>query len=435
MQSISLSELTTQIQFTLRDYFSEAVWVRAEISEYREHPNGHCYLELIEKDPKSDNLTAKVKANIWNNTLRMLKPYFEQTTGQKLKAGLNVLVAVTVEFHGVYGLSLNIKDIDPKFTMGDLAARKLQIIKQLEDEGVIDMNRELEFPALPQRIAIISSPTAAGYDDFCNQLFNDENHFAFYIKLFPAIMQGDQAELSIIGALDRIYNYIDLFDAVVMIRGGGATTDLACFDTYDLAAHCAQFPLPIIAGIGHQRDNTIVDRVAYQSVKTPTAAAEFLIARMIEVETELTDIYSDIQQNLQRKIQKENNRLADARWRLKHALQNKTLNRRNLLERQKMRLHSALNNIQHKQKSKLLLLDRFQIQIQNRVRMIIQVQNNKLSLMERSIETHSPAFLLKHGYTITTLHGKRLTSAKEAKKGDQIRTWLHDGEITSTIDQ
>ena len=435
MQSITLSELTSQIQFTLRDVFSEAVWVRAEISEYREHPNGHCYLELVEKDPRSDNFTAKIKANIWNNTLRMLKPYFEQTTGEKLKAGLKVLVAVTVEFHGVYGLSLNIKDIDPKFTLGDMAARKLQILKQLEEEGVIDMNRELELAKLPRRIAVISSPTAAGYDDFCNQLFNDVNHFAFYLKLFPAIMQGDQAELSIIEALDKIYNHIDLFDVVVIIRGGGATTDLACFDTYELAANCAQFPLPVIAGIGHQRDSSIVDRVAYQSVKTPTAAAEFLIDRMLEASSEVNEIFNDIQFNLQKKLQKENNRLTDARWRLKHALQNKTLGRRNQIDRQKMRLQSALINIQHKQKNKLLLVEKFQIQIRNRVKMIIQAQNNKLSLMERSIEAHSPAFLLKHGYTITTLHGKRINSVKDVRKGDELRTWLHDGAIDSIVDR
>ena len=408
MNSISLSELTSQIQETIRLNFDSAVWIRAEISELRENPGGHCYLELIEKDNESDAILAKTKATIWASTYRMLKPYFESSTGQTLRSGLNVLVAVSVEFHGVYGFSLNIRDIDPTFTIGEMAARRLQIIRQLEADGIVDMNKQLEFPKLPQRLAIISSPTAAGYGDFSDQLRNDESHFAFYPKLFPAIMQGDQAEKSIISALEKIYEYIDLFDVVVIIRGGGATTDLACFDSYELALNCAQFPLPIIAGIGHQRDISILDMVAHISVKTPTAAAEFLISIMLETENRVVNLVADIQDIIKNKIENEVRFFDQTQLRIKQILRSWVVQKSYVLERQKNRLKSAL-------------------------RMQLLKQTNRLSLLEKNIETHSPAFLLKHGYTITTLDGKRITSSKQVKQGDKIRTFVADGDFGSDV--
>lgn len=408
MTSITLSELTSQIQQTLRLAFDTPVWIRAEISELRENPGGHCYLELIEKDADSDALLAKTKATIWASTYRMLKPYFESSTGQTLRSGLNVLVAVTVEFHGVYGFSLNVRDIDPTFTIGEMAARRLKIIRQLEEDGIVDMNKQLPFPELPQRLAIISSATAAGYDDFCDQLNNDPSHFVFYTKLFPSVMQGDQAEASIISALEKIYGNIDLFDVVVIIRGGGATTDLACFDSYDLALNCAQFPLPIIAGIGHQRDVSILDMVVHSSVKTPTAAAEFLIAKLQNAEDMVVSLVSDIRYVINNRIEAESHFINQIQLQIKQTLRSWVLQKTHLLERQKSRL-------------------------QSNVRMQLLKQNNKLSLLDKNIETHSPSFLLKHGYTITTLNGKRITSAGQVKNGDKIRTFVVDGEFESEI--
>lgn len=408
MNSISLSELTTRIQETIRLSFDAPVWIRAEISELRENPGGHCYLEFIEKDSASDALLAKTKATIWASTYRMLKPYFESSTGQNLRAGLNLLVAVSVEFHGVYGFSLNVRDIDPTFTIGEMAARRLKIIHQLEADGIVEMNKELEFPALPQRLAIISSPTAAGYGDFCDQLKNDPSHFAFYTHLFPAIMQGDQAEASIIAALEKIYEHIELFDVVVVIRGGGATTDLACFDSYELALNCAQFPLPIIAGIGHQRDISILDMVAHTSVKTPTAAAEFLIYAMQKAENQAIDIIADIQSIIRNKIETENRLVDQKQEKIKQILRSWVVQKAHMLDRQKSRLKSA-------------------------VRLQLLKQNSKLSLLEKNIETHSPTFLLKHGYTITTLNGRRISSASQVKSGDKIRTFVADGDFESEI--
>ena len=408
MTSISLSQLTDRIQEVLKFSFDTPVWIRAEISELRENYNGHCYLELVEKDSNSDAILAKTKANIWSTTYRMLKPYFENSTGESLRAGLNILVAVTVEFHGVYGFSLNIRDIDPVFTIGELAARRLKIIRQLEADGIADMNKLVEMPLLPQRLAIISSATAAGYDDFMNQLHNDENQFAFYTKLFPAVMQGDQAESSIIRSLEKIYEHSELFDVVVIIRGGGATTDLACFDSYELALNCAQFPLPVISGIGHQRDVSILDMVAHSSVKTPTAAAEFLISKMKDAENVWKNIFSDISYLVQNKTENEFRKLDQTQMRITHTLRQWVTKRSHAFETHQNRL-------------------------QNSVRMQIVRQKNKLLILEKSIESHSPSYLLKHGYTITALNGKRISSIKEVKAGDKIRTFVHDGEFESEI--
>jgi len=408
MTSITLSELTEQIQQTVRLGFDTPVWIRAEISELRENPGGHCYMELIEKDRDSDTLLAKSKATCWSSTYRMLKPYFESSTGQSLRAGMKVLVAVSVEFHSVYGFSLNVRDIDPTFTMGEMAARRLQIIRQLEADGIVDMNKLLPLPRLIQRLAIISSSTAAGYGDFCDQLKNDPSHFAFYTRLFPAVMQGDQAEASIIAALEKIYERADLFDVVVIIRGGGATTDLACFDSYELALNCAQFPLPVITGIGHQRDISILDMVAHTSVKTPTAVAEFLISGLQEAESQAEDIFSDIRSVIKNRIENEYRFVDQTKMRIKQTLRSWVVQKTHLLERHKSRLQSS-------------------------VRMQLFKQNNKLLLLEKNIDTHSPAFLLRHGYTITTINGKRITSSKQVKQGDKIRTFVPDGDFESQV--
>ena len=250
-QALSLVELNQRIQATLEQAFPETYWVRAEMSDVRENSaSGHCYLEFIEKDPHSGQLLAKVRGAIWAKTFRLLKSYFEMETGQRFVSGLKVLVRVTVDFHELYGLSLTVVDIDPTYTLGDMARKRLEIIHQLQEEGVFGLNKELPLPALPRRIALISSPTAAGYEDFMNQLTRNRAGYPFYVKLFPALMQGERTEESVIAALDRIYAPQELFDVVALLRGGGATSDLNSFDSYLLAANCAQFPLPILTVSG-----------------------------------------------------------------------------------------------------------------------------------------------------------------------------------------
>ncbi len=409
IDSISLSELSQQVTDVIQLNFAMPVWVRAEISELREN-NGHCYLELIEKDEDSHNIIAKTRATIWSSTYRMLKPYFESSTGESLRAGLNVLVSAKVEYSGLYGFSLNIRDIDPVFTIGELAARRLQIIRQLEEEGVVDMNKSLPFPTLPQRLAIISSETAAGYGDFCDQLKNNPSKFAFYPKLFPAIMQGMQAEASIIQALEKIFEHIELFDVVIIIRGGGATTDLSCFDSYNLALNCAQFPLPIIAGIGHQRDVSILDMVAHISVKTPTAAAEFLISKLSFEKENLRMLVNSISDEVMQTSIAENRRLDMLKLRIRQAGKTGFLKENNRI--------NAL-----------------QFQLKNLARKRIMLESNKLQLIETKLKTHSPEFLVERGYSITTLNGKRLTSKAQVKKGDQITTHFSDGYLISKVSE
>ena len=279
MEPITLYELNELVKETLELGMPDTYWVQAELSEVRVN-NGHCYVEFVQKDRRGSGLVAKARGNIWRNVFAILKPTFEQSTGQLFTAGIKVLVEVSISFHELYGYSLNVIDIDPSYTLGDMARKRQEILRQLQEEGVLELNKELDMPMLPRRIAVISSPTAAGYGDFSNQLMNNQGGFYFYTELFPAIMQGDGVEQSILQALDIIYSREDEFDVVVIIRGGGATSDLTGFDTYPLAAAVAQFPLPVITGIGHERDDTVLDMVSHTRVKTPTAAAEFLLDRM-----------------------------------------------------------------------------------------------------------------------------------------------------------
>lgn len=282
-QAYSLLELNTALRAAVDKAFPDKYWVCAEVSELHVNAAGHCYLELIEKNARGATV-ARQRAMIWAPVFRLLKPYFEQETGFAFSAGIKVLVQVSVAFHELYGMSLVIGDINPTYTLGDAARRRAEILRRLVDEGVIDMNRELALPIVPQRIAVISSGTAAGYGDFIDQLQNNPYRYVFYPVLFPAVMQGERTESSVIEALNRIYAAIDHFDCVVIIRGGGATSDLGSFDSYPLAANVAQFPLPVVVGIGHDRDETVLDHVAAVRVKTPTAAAEWLVARVHETE-------------------------------------------------------------------------------------------------------------------------------------------------------
>lgn len=407
INSLSLSELNEVLKMSIKSAFLDVVWVRAEISELHENRNGHCYLELIEKSPENDAIVAKQKATIWKNTYNMLKPYFEESTGMALAVGMKVLLAVEPTFHSVYGLSLEVCDIDPAFTVGDMAMRRAEIIRRLTDEGVVDMNKELEMPIVPQRIAVISSATAAGFGDFCDQLQDNRFGYHFYVKLFAAIMQGERTEQSVIAALDQINDHIELFDAVAIIRGGGATSDLAAFDNYNMALHCAQFPLPIISGIGHQRDDSIVDIVAHTRVKTPTAAAEFLIdcvrqydERIENAANEVSELVGEIMAENEQKLQRCVSRLSSARQQI--------LRQENALSGIVFRLDKSAKNA-------------------------ISSAKNALSLIEKSLELSDPKTLLNRGYTLTTKNGKIVKSATELKTGETIETHFADGTTKSKI--
>jgi len=407
-EPLSLYELNAMVKQALNESLPEAYWIQAELSEVRSNTTGHCYLEFVQKDLRSNNLIAKARGTIWANVFRMLKPYFEESTGQAFVSGIKVMVQVTVEFHELYGYSLTVIDIDPTYTLGDMARKRREILKQLEEEGVLTLNKELEMPLLVQRIAVISSASAAGYGDFCRQLEENPYRFMFYPRLFPALMQGNQVEESVIAALNEVNDRRDDFDAVVIIRGGGATSDLSGFDTYLLAANCAQFPLPIITGIGHERDDTVLDSVAHTRVKTPTAAAQFLITHMHQADESLEELAQTLVSFVSERMEKEHSRLTDLTNRLPLVIKNRTIREGYLLEQLIQRIHVGIaRNLTNKK--------------------------HRLMLLEQQVNDASPERLLKRGYSLTFKDGKVITDSAQLKPGDLIITRLAKGEVSSEV--
>ena len=385
MKQYSLSELCQNIEEVLAEEFASTYWVRAEVASLS--VRGHCYMELVEK-ASTKNIAAKVRATCWQQMYGILSPYFEAETGQKLSVGMQVLLEVEVSFHAVYGLSLNIVGIDPTFTLGDMARQRQETIQRLKDDGVMDMQSSLEIPSLPRRIAVISSADAAGYGDFCHQLENNSGGFQFRTQLFAAIMQGEQSAKSIIQSLQQIADEIDKWDIVVIVRGGGASTDLRNFDDYELASHCAQFPLPIIAGIGHTRDISIVDMVVHNSVKTPTAAAEWLINAMQQQADRIAELYTRLQRAIQHTI-----------------------------NQQHIRIEQLQQALQFTSKKHLYQL------------------RSQLEMWQKTIELHSPERIYRMGYSLTTVDGKVVKSIHDVKAGQQLQTHTADGTITSVVEE
>ena len=406
--SFSLSELNRRVKDAIRDHLPETYWLRAETSDVRRNQNGHCYLEFVEKDADKQHIVAKARGMIWSNVFQMLSAYFEAETGQSFTSGLNVLVRVSVDFHELYGFSLTVVDIDPSFTLGEIARNRQQVLRQLEEEGVLTLNRELELPELTLRIAVISSPTAAGYGDFCDQLARNSGGFAFQTRLFPAIMQGERSESSIIGALEKVYGYSHLFDAVAIIRGGGATSDLNCFDSYALAVNVAQFPLPVVSGIGHERDVTVLDHVAHTRAKTPTAVAEFFIGHITQTATGLADLEERLVGQTRSVLQEE---VSQLRLLTREAVHFSAL----LLQRETALVQKISERMRH--------------QLNQRM----QEQRHQIETKEQYIRMVSPANVLKRGYTLTTRQGHIITSLQTLSPDDVIETHFRDGVATSII--
>ena len=383
MEKYSLKELCDWIQEIVENDLPNRYWVCAEIASMS--VRGHCYMELVEK-AENGVLAAKVRATCWSNVYHLLSAYFLQETRQSLHTGLQVMLEVSVEYHAVYGLSLNVWNIDPTYTLGDLAKQRQATIQQLTEDGVMDLQKALQIPSLPRRVAVISSADAAGYGDFCDQLKHNRFGFKFHVQLYPAVVQGDTAARSVVQALNSIAALEEEWDVVVIIRGGGASTDMSCFDDYNLASHCAQFPLPIIAGIGHTRDVSVVDMVVHTSVKTPTAAAEWLIERVAEQVERVGSLM--------------------------------------------LRLQRATQNAVSREKNRLLLYEQ---QIFNAVRGKAVRERGKLDLWMKTIELHSPERIFKMGYSLTMVNGKMVRSQSEVNEGDVLETHLHDGVIQSVV--
>lgn len=426
---LSLYELNALVRQSVRLSMPDAYWVQAELSDVRTNYSGHCYLEFVQKDPKSNALLAKARGIVWSNVFRELKPYFERETGQAFVAGLKVLVRVTVDFHELYGYSLTVSDIDPTYTLGDMAKRRREILQRLEEEGVLTLNKELKLPELTQRIAVISSPTAAGYGDFCDQLERNAFGFVFYTKLFPAVMQGEQVEDSIIRALNRINAGHGRWDVVVIIRGGGATSDLSGFDTYELATNCAQFPIPIITGIGHERDDTVIDKVAHTRVKTPTAAAEFLINHLRETADRLEAYASFFYQEIPSWLGEQKERLDRFVARIPARVQMRIQNEGFRQERLVKRVHLAWQARMMREAYRLQLDGRLNVALQSR----LQREGGRLQLLEQQVRAASPELLLQKGYSITLKNGKAVTDASALHPGDEVVTRVAKGEFKSKV--
>ena len=408
MEAITLLELNGRVKSTLQFEMPDAYWVQAEISSISPSGQGHCYLELVQKDATGRNFLAKAKANIWRGTWLKLKPYFEAQTGETLKVGMKVLLQVTVTFHEVYGYSLVVQDIDPTYTMGDMARRRKEILEQLEKEGVIGLNRELEIPALPHRIAVISSATAAGWGDFRDQLANNIYGFRFYVKLFPALMQGDDVERSVISALNAVAMRRDDFDVVIIIRGGGAVSELSCFDSYNLAFNIANFPLPVITGIGHERDDTVADVVAHTKVKTPTAAAEFIINKVFDSASDLENLTRRMSDSISERMNAEKVRI----------------------ERLSQKLPSLFAVLKTRQEQ---VLETIWIRMVNGVRNMLTTQTHKLEIVDKTLAAADPAVILKRGYSLTRAGGRVVKCASDLKKGERLTTVFSDGSVESEI--
>jgi len=428
MEQLSLFDLNSRIKDCLKKNLEESYWVVAEIGEMRFNQKGHCYLELVEK--KDDEILAKNKATIWSYTYRNLSGWFESLTGQTLKPGLKILSNIVVNYHEVYGLSLNIKDIDANYTLGERAKKRLEILNSLKEDGILEMNKELPLPLVPQRIAIIASSTSAGYLDFINQLENNTPGYTFKTSHYQAIMQGSEAEESIIKAILEVNTHIDKYDLLVIIRGGGATLDLECFDTYGLASHIAQFPIPVITGIGHERDETIADIVANTSLKTPTAVAEFLISGVKEYEEVIDSLYAQIFEYVA-------HTLKDRRTHLEYLSKHIKYISENTLKTQAVKLSVLGQSIQGAAKGRKKVLEtliRNYIQsLKLNINRYLDLKNKDLQNISSSIDLIDPKRVLKRGYSIVRKGSKIMKSVQNLQEGDVIESEFHDGSKTSKI--
>ena len=431
---LTLLELNGLVRELIETAMPDEYWVEAELSECRES-RGHCYMELIQRDERAATPVARASAKCWASKWMLVRPYFERTTGQQLRAGMKVLLRVYPQFHEAYGFSWIVTDIDPTYTLGDQARRRQEIIRQLKEEGVFDLQRELSLPLFCLNIAVVSSQTAAGYGDFAAQLA--DSPFAFHSELFPAIMQGEGVEQSIIDALNRIYSAPSTmhgdsphFDCVVIIRGGGATSDMSGFDTLALAENVANFPIPIITGIGHDRDESILDMVSHQRVKTPTAAAAFLIDHAQTVLDSLGEAQNRISRHALQKLSTFHNQLSTIQETLPRLFSV-------VRTRQEARLDQLYSHIAHYVQQKLISRQSSIVSLQERIPMLLdrrlQTESHRLELLSEKLKVLDPALLLKRGYSITLKDGVALRDPKTLNPGDQIETRLDKGTIKSTV--
>lgn len=439
-KALTLYELNQLVRETIELSMPDEYWVEAELSEVRE-VRGHCYMQLIQKDDRSNTPVAQASARCWKNTWMTVRPLFEKTTGERMHVGMKVLLKVYPQFHENYGFSWIVTDIDPTYTIGDMMRKRQEIIRTLKEEGVFDLQKSLTLPMFCQHIAVISSANAAGYGDFVNQLSNNEYHFQFHTQLFPAIMQGELVESSIIQALDDIYrvNHQRMngedqempFDCVVIIRGGGATADLSGFDTLALAENVANFPIPIITGIGHERDESILDMVSHTRVKTPTAAAAFLINQLKIVYDRLNDLQQDMMKAIYLRMEKEQTRISRLSGKITLLFSMVKSRQDTVLQSYAHRMITAINRYLDREHNKHEKMENlFRPYAEKRM----MHEHYRLQLLEQRMEALNPERLLKRGYSITTHNGMTVKDISQIKKGDRLVTHLSNGSVQSIVE-
>lgn len=426
----SLLELNSMVRQTIEDGMGGEYWVEAEVAEM--HINrGHCYMQLVQKEENTNTAVAQARAICWRGSWNLISAYFLRVVGQPLRTGMKVLFQVYARFHESFGFSWIVSDINPEYSLGDLARRRQEILRQLKAEGVLDMQKQLRLPLFAQRVAVVSSSTAAGFGDFCNQLASNSYHFQFHVELFAATMQGEQVEQSVIAALDAIYSRADEFDVVVIIRGGGTTADMSGFDTLPLAEAVANFPLPIITGIGHERDECVLDIVAYQRVKTPTAAAAFLIDHLAEVDGRIDEARSAMARAVTQRVQLEKSRLARLQSLIPQLVLNYTLAEQRRIDRRMQSIRSYMERQLHAADNRLSLLWQRMAQASQ---MTLTRNRHALDLLDQRTRSLDPKLLLSRGYSLTLHEGRIVRSAKSLIPGDKITTTFADGSVGSTVD-
>ena len=429
-ETLTLFELNNLVHELIETQFDESYWVVGELSDVSTPAyGGHFYGELVQKDELADRIIARARITCWARTYGMLRMRFQKESGETLRKGLQVRLLVNVNFHEQYGYSLNVLDIDSTFTLGDLAKKRREILLQLERDGILHDNQELPLPRLLRRIAVVSSATAAGYGDFCNQLEQNDYGFHFDVQLFPAVMQGEKVPESIINALESVLSE-QPFDLVVIIRGGGASSELSDFDSYELAVCIAQYPLPVLTGIGHERDETVLDFVAHTRVKTPTAAAAFIIEHQAEEAALLDDLYLRITRSAGERILREKQRLERQQAVLPLLFTNHIQGRQNRLVLLAQRLTSTATQRLEREPGSLLLL---QQRLKSSSGQRIEREQHRLQIMKQRLDSLDPKLLLKRGYSITTCGGKIVRSIEGLAEGEVLTTNIEHGEIYSKI--
>lgn len=429
--ALTLYELNNLVSEVISSVMPDEYWVEAEISELRV-VRGNCYMELVQKAEDTRTPMARASAKCWRTYWILVQSSFERVTGRQLCPGMKVMMRVHADFHEAYGFSWIVTDINPEYTLGDIARRRREIIARLKEEGVFDLQKELIIPLFAQRVAVISSDNAAGYDDFCNQLQNNEKGLAFSVKLYPAVMQGESTEDSVIEALDRIYKDEDKFDVVVIIRGGGATSDLSGFDTLSLAENVANFPLPIIVGIGHNRDESVLDLVANMSVKTPTAAAAFLIDRLAAVAARVDAAATSLSKYVTNRIEQEKSRIKYLSTVLP-SLYAAVKSRENMrISRMSDSLYVAVRQIVASEKARLDLMPQ---RLSGAWRQAVTGESHRLQMLEQRVAASDPKRMLARGYTLTLHDGRAVTDLSSLKKGDMLTTLFAGGEVMSEVNK